>query len=157
MKKILIKELTNLYTGELASILVFWFVYYLDFKDFVPQVFYPLLILSFILLQGSIYWLICLLRLKGKRIKNIGKIFYILKYLNLILILLAILIITKSHYDNVLYDIFGVFLLMFAITEWLNYFIVRLSYKNPKTIIRLIKHKKVKKSKLANEIANRFN
>lgn len=157
MKKNLIKELTNLYTGELASILVFWFVYYLRFKDFVPQVFYPLLILSFILLQGALYWLICLLRLKGKKIKNVGKIFYILKYLNLILILLSIPVIVMSHYDNVFYAILGAFLLLFAITEWVNYFIVRLSYKNPKTLISLIRHNNLKKSKLAKEITDRFN
>lgn len=155
MKKGLINKLTQLYTGELASIVVFLSIYYLKFKDFVLPVFYPLLVLCFILFQGALYWFICLQRLKGKYIKNVGGGFYILKYFNLALIVVSIPIILIGNYNNVFHIIVGFFLLLFAIVEWINYFFVRLSYRNPKILIVLIKHSKLKKSKLAKEIAER--
>lgn len=155
MKKGLIDELTRLYTGELASIVVFLSVYYLRFKDFVLPVFYPLLVLCFILLQGASYWFICLQRIKGKNIKNIGRVFYILKYFNLALIAVSVPVILMSNYDNIFHTIIGLFLLLFAIAEWVNYFIVRLSYRNPKILIDLIRHNKLRRSKLAKEIAER--
>ncbi|MEY8352998.1 hypothetical protein AALB39_06505 [Lachnospiraceae bacterium 54-53] len=70
MRKELIDKLTKLYTGESVSTVVFLYVYYLRFKGFVLPVFYPLLVLCFILFQGALYWFICLQRLKGKNIKK---------------------------------------------------------------------------------------
>ena len=130
-------------------------VYYLRFKEFVLPVFYPLLVLCFILLQGASYWFICLQRIKGKNIKNIGKVFYILKYFNLALIAVSVPAILMSNYDNIFHIIIGLFLLLFAITEWINYFVVRLSYRNPKILIDLFRNNKLRRSKLAKEIAGR--
>lgn len=69
MKKKVRAELTKLYTGELASIVVFLALYYWRFESFVLPVLYPLSILCFILLQGALCWFLCLQRLKGKTIK----------------------------------------------------------------------------------------
>lgn len=155
MRKGLISELTKLYTGELASIAVFLLVYYLRFKAVVLPVFYPLLVLCLILLQGASYWFICLQRLNGKPIKNVGRVFYLLKYLDLALIAVSIPVLFMSD-RNALFDIvMGCFILLFAIVEWINYFVIRLSYRNPKLLIDLIKHNKLKRSKLAKEIAER--
>ena len=74
MKKKVMTELTKLYTGELASIVVFLALYYWRFEGFVLPVLYPLSILCFILLQGALYWFLCLQRLKGKTIKNVGRV-----------------------------------------------------------------------------------
>ena len=155
MKKHLISELTRLYTGELASILVFYFLYYLKFKVFVLAVFYPLTVLCFILFQGAAYWFICFQRLKGKKIKNVGKVFYILKYFNLVLIGVSVPVILLSDYENIFYMITGLFLFAFSLVEWVNYYVFRLSYRNPKRIIDLIKHNKLKRSQLAKEISER--
>lgn len=155
MKKKAMTELTKLYTGELASIVVFLALYYWRFEGFVLPVLYPLSILCFILLQGALYWVLCLQRLKGKTIKNVGRVFYSFKYINLALIALSIPVILIGSYDNLLYTVLGFFLSLFAVVEWINYFLVRLSYKNPKILISLLRHSQLKRSKLAKEIAER--
>jgi hypothetical protein len=156
LKKKLIKELTNLWVGELASIVIFLFVYFTKIKGIVLQVFYPLLILCFILLQGSIYWLIVLQRFKGKNIRNHGKIFFIFKWIDLLLIIFTIPAIAFSNNNRVLFTMLGIFLSIFSFVEWINYFIVRLSYKNPKTLFEKVGSKTLQESKLAMEIKNRF-
>ncbi|WP_342759859.1 hypothetical protein [Kineothrix sedimenti] len=49
----------------------------------------------------------------------------------------------------------GLFILLFAIVEQVNYFVVRLSYRNSKTLIKLIINNELKISKLSKEIAER--
>lgn len=66
-KKLLINELKRLYICELISIPIFWNIYIQIWilsisikKEFIHTliIIYPLSLLSFILLQGSIYWYI---------------------------------------------------------------------------------------------------
>ncbi|TAN68871.1 hypothetical protein WS9_004430 [Paraclostridium sordellii 8483] len=76
-KQLLRKELKRLAIYEFMAIPNFWFVYILLWIlcvksgiNFVntPIIIYPLSLLDFILLQGSIYWYICLRRIDGKNI-----------------------------------------------------------------------------------------
>ena len=53
------KELISLCTGELAAVISFWFCFFMFKKWLVDpkmmlQIMYPLMVLSFILIQGSI-------------------------------------------------------------------------------------------------------
>ena len=64
------KELINLWTGELAAVVAFWMCFFtmkgwLTDPKMMVLVLYPLLILSFILLQGSGYWFILLKRMSN--------------------------------------------------------------------------------------------
>jgi len=155
MKKVLKKQLIKLSTGELASIFAFWLCYFVAFKENTIQVIYPLTVLSFILLQGSIYWFICLIRLTKEHItfKSAGRYYLILKYINVLLILGYIPVLIVCQSVSFKYYFWGVFLIMFALIEFINYFIVRLSYPNPSILISRIKTKSLRKSKLAKEIA----
>ena len=62
------KELLSLCLGELTSVLSIWFCFFLlknrlgDVNSLVT-ILYPLSLLTFILLQGSIYWAILIRRL----------------------------------------------------------------------------------------------
>ena len=63
-------ELTKLWTGELVAVISFWVCFFI-IKDrllntkMLISILYPLTILSLILIQGSIYWLILLKRLSS--------------------------------------------------------------------------------------------
>ncbi|HNX92226.1 MAG TPA: hypothetical protein PKI17_01775 [Syntrophomonas sp.] len=154
MKKVLKKQLIKLSTGELASILAFWLCYFVAIKEHTVQVIYPLSVLSFILLQGSIYWFICLIRLTKKHItfKSAGRYYFVLKHINLLLILGFIPILIFCQSVSFKYYFWGIFLILFALIEFINYFLVRLSYPNPGIQISRIKTKSLRKSKLAKEI-----
>lgn len=99
MKKFIEKELLKLSTGELASVFAFWLCYFIWFKEHTVQVIYSLTVLCLVLLQGSVYWFICLKRLTNKNItfNSTGKYYFVLKYINLLLILgyIPILIVSK--------------------------------------------------------------
>ena len=125
MKKFIEKELLKLSTGELASVFAFWFCYFIWFKEHTVQVIYSLTVLCLVLLQGSVYWFICLKRLTNKNItfNSTGKYYF-----------------------------WGVFLILFAIIKFINYFLVRLSYTNIGLLISQIKTRSLRKSKLAKEI-----
>ena len=62
------KELVSLCLGELAAVLSFWLCFFLlknrlgDWNGLI-SILYPLSLLTFILLQGSIYWAILIRRL----------------------------------------------------------------------------------------------
>ena len=64
------KELVSLCLGELSAVLSFWFCFFLlknrlaDWNSLVT-ILYPLSLLTFILLQGSIYWAILIRRLSN--------------------------------------------------------------------------------------------
>lgn len=62
------KELISLCTGELAAMISFWFCFFMLKKWLVDpkvmlQIMYPLMVLSFILIQGSIYWFVSFKRM----------------------------------------------------------------------------------------------
>ena len=121
------------------------------------SVIYPLAVLSFILIQGSIYWLILLKRLSTPQfaITNTRKIYSILKIVDFLLLCLGILIIILN-YVNVTVMISAIFILAFALIEWINYYKIRLSYSyNPLVLLRRIKNGKLSKSRIAREISER--
>lgn len=153
------KELTNLWTGELAAVVSFWGCFFvmkvwLPSMQMIISIAYPLFILSLILVQGSLYWWILLKRLSIPQfaMKNTGKIFAILKIVDIILLCTGLPVII-INYSNTTVMIISIFLLGFAVAEWINYFKIRLAYNyNPFTLLYRIKDRKLKKSKLAKEI-----
>ena len=156
------QELTKLWTGELVAVISFWICFFIFKKWLINtkmliSVIYPLTVLSFILIQGLIYWLILLKRLYTPQfaISNTKKIYSILKIVDLILLCLGIPIIILN-YINVTAMISAIFILAFAAIEWINYYKIRLSYSyNPLVLLRRIKNRKLSKSRLAREISER--
>ena len=154
------QELTKLWTGELVAVISFWICFYIFKKWLINtkmliSVIYPLAVLSFILIQGSIYWLILLRRLSMPQfaITNTRKIYSILKIVDLILLCVGIPIIILN-YVNVTVMISAIFILAFAAIEWINYYKIRLSYScNPLVLLKRIKNGKLSKSRLAKEIS----
>ena len=66
------KELMSLCTGELAAVISFWFCFFMYKKWLVEtkmmlQIMYPLMVLSFILIQGSIYWFVLFKRMSNPK------------------------------------------------------------------------------------------
>ena len=155
-------ELTKLWTGELVAVISFWICFFIFKKWLINtkmliSVIYPLIVLSLILIQGSIFWLILLKRLSTPQfaITNTRKIYSILKIVDLILLCVGIPIIILN-YVNVTDMISAIFILAFAAIEWINYYKIRLSYScNPLVLLKRIKNGKLSKSRLAREISKR--
>ena len=156
------QELTKLWTGELVAVISFWICFYIFKKWLINtkmliSVIYPLILLSLILIQGSIFWLILLKRLSTPQfaITNTRKVYSILKIVDLILLCVGIPIIILN-YVNVTVMISAIFILAFAAIEWINYYKIRLSYScNPLVLLKRIKNGKLSKSRLAREISER--
>ena len=156
------QELTKLWTGELFAVISFWICFFIFKKWLINtkmliSVIYPLTVLSLILIQGSIYWLILLKRLSTPQfaITNTRKIYSILKIVDFLLLCLGIPIIILN-YVNATVMISAIFILAFAVIEWINYYKIRLSYSyNPLVLLKHIKNGKLSKSRLAREISKR--
>lgn len=121
------------------------------------MILYPLLVLSFILVQGAVYWFILLRRMSTPKflLAYVGNIYRILKIIDAILLCIGIPIIILN-YGNIAVTTFSVFIWLFSVIEWINYYVVRLSYSyNPKVLIRHLKNKTLKKSRIAREIGKR--
>src|SRR5690625_1664961 len=91
MKKDVNNRIVYLFTGEIAAVVVFTFMYFYYFRsNHSLSLIHALFILNFILLQGSFYWFIKWKRLKDKRtiLPNLYQLFIILKRVNLMLICL---------------------------------------------------------------------
>ena len=81
-----------------------------------------------------------------------GKIYKILKKLDFILLATGIFVIL-FNYGEFSTFIISFSIWMFALIEWVNYFLLQLSYSlNPAVLWRYIRHRKLKKSKIAKEI-----
>ena len=154
------QELTKLWTGELAAVVSFWACFlvmkvWLTSAQAVLSVIYPLLTLSFILVQGSVYWWILLKRLSRPKFAggHTGKIYRVLKMIDVLLLLSGLPVILINH-TNTAVTVLAVFIWVFAIIEWINYYEIRLSYSyNPMILLGHIKNGTLKKSRLAREIA----
>lgn len=161
MRKRLEKELRRLWTGEIAAIAMLWFCYSqlskLDMGDYLAQsTAYPLFILSLILAQGAFYWWILYRRLTTARIfaRKAGRIYKVLKTVDIVLLCLGVPVAALTHV-HWLPTTIGMFVLLFASVEWVNYYETRLSYSlNPLVLLRKIKEGTLKKSRLAKEIDN---
>lgn len=158
-KEFLKKKLTNLASGELVAVLVFWMNFFLLKKWILTtgafvSISLSLFILSFILIQGSVFWWILLKRISnsGFAEKYTGKIYKILKKLDFILLTVGIFVILLNHGEfSILFISLGIW--MFALIEWVNYYLLQLSYSlNPAVLWRYLRHRKLKKSKIAKEI-----
>ena len=155
-------ELTKLWTGELVAVISFWICFFIFKKWLINtkmliSVIYPLILLSLILIQGSIYWLILLKRISMPQfaITNTKKVYSVLKIVDFLLLCLGIPIIILN-YVNVTVMISAIFILAFAVIEWINYYKIRLSYSyNPLVLLKHIKNGKLSKSRLAKEISKR--
>lgn len=140
IKRALARRFLSLTSGEAASVLVFAALY-LHFQQragtpFGPGVLYPFLLLEFLLLQGSAYWLNRWLRLQAgssANARNIRQTYRGLRLLNAALLLVVPVVI---WFDQVQLA-WSVGLGVFALVEFINYFYWRLSYPVPEFLRRL--------------------
>ncbi len=123
------KKLLNTAMGELVSSMVFIYVYtLLGFKNTSPTLI-PLIVLVFILIQGSLYWfytlyLICKKQKHDNRFIIVFKVFNIVNRLVLIISLILIFVFS----DNLLELIVSLAIYIFGLIEYINYYCYRLSY-----------------------------
>ena len=159
MKGHIKQKLYSLASGELVALAVFWLNFFLFKKYLVrPQaliaIAYPLLLVSLILLKGSLYWWILIKRLRKPNfaIKQTGPIYGLLRQVDLILLALGIpLILIKFSSWPV--TLIAIVLWLFALIEWINYFHLQLSYSlNPLVLLNKLAKRKLRKSKIAKEI-----
>lgn len=153
------QKLYSLASGELVALAVFWLNFFLFKKYLVrPQalisIAYPLLLVSLILLQGSLYWWILIKRLRKPNfaIKQTGRIYGLLRQIDLILLALGIPVILIK-FSSWPVSLIAVAIWLFALIEWINYFHWQLSYSlNPLVLLSKVAKRKLRKSKIAKEI-----
>ena len=153
------KELMSLCLGELAAVLSFWFCFFLlknRFSDLssLVTILYPLSLLTFILLQGSIYWAILMRRLSKPQFgsASVPKLYGGFRILDLVLLISGFPFIVWNT-QSVQVAIFATLIQLFALIEWVNYFLVRLSYSlNPLVLWKRITKGKLEKSRIAKEL-----
>ena len=153
------KELVSLCLGEFTAVLSFWLCFFLlknrlgDWKSLVT-ILYPLSLLTFILLQGSIYWAILIRRLSNPQFGNgnVSKIYGCFRMLDLILLISGFPFIVWNT-QSILGTILAALIQLFDFIEWVNYFLVRLSYSlNPLVLWKRIAKGKLEKSRIAKEL-----
>ena len=159
LKKRMKQKLINLAVGELVAVTVFWMNFFLFKKLLITaksliSVSFPLFILSFILIQGAVFWYILAKRMSkpGFALKYTGKIYSKLKVLDVILLLVGVLVIILN-YSGFLTMLIAFAIWIFAVIEWVNYYKLQLSYSlNPLILLKYIMQRKLRKSKIAKEI-----
>ena len=153
------KELVSLCLGEFTAVLSIWFCFFLlknrlgDVNSLV-NVLYPLSLLTFILLQGSIYWAILIRRLSKPQFGsgNVPRVYGGLRILDLVLVIAGFPFIVWNT-QSVQVAIIAALTQLFALIEWVNYFLVRLSYSlNPLVLWKRITKGKLEKSRIAKEL-----
>ena len=153
------QKLTNLAVGELATVAVFWINFFL-FKKLITttksliSIYFSLFILSFILIQESIFWFILIKKISklGFAAKYTGKIYNKLKILDIILLCMGVLVIILK-YSMFFTMVISFAIWIFAVIEWINYYKLQLSYSlNPVVLLKYIMQRKLRRSKIANEI-----
>ena len=139
------KELKFLADFELYGVLMFVGVYfaakYIVDMDLGKNAFklnwisfYPLLIFSIIVIEGSFYWRNKLRMVRRKKALSnfeIGRIYSKLRWINVILLIayLPVIIIAALTKEDLSGIIVGILLYFCAIIEQINYFYIRLSYE----------------------------
>ncbi|WP_139689952.1 hypothetical protein [Streptococcus oralis] len=153
------KKLVSLCLGEFTAVLSFWFCFFLlknrlaDWNSLVT-VLYPLSLLTFILLQGSIYWAILIRRLSKPQFGSgtVPKLYGGLRILDLVLLISGFPFIFWNI-QSFQVAILAMLIQLFALIEWVNYFLVRLSYSlNPLVLWKRITKRKLEKSRIAKEL-----
>ena len=153
------QKLTNLAVGELVAVVVFWINFFLFKKLIITtksliSIPFFLFILSFILIQGSIFWFILIKRISklGFAAKYTGKIYNKLKILDVILLCMRVLVIILN-YSTFFTMVISFAIWIFAVIEWVNYYKLQLSYSlNPVVLLKYIMQRKLRRSKIAKEI-----
>ena len=153
------QKLVSLATGELVAVLVFWLNFFLLKRWILTtgaliSISFSLFLLSFILIQGSVFWWLLIKSISNPRFaeRYTGKIYRVLKILDLILLGVGTLIIIFNSSDFSTF-IISVAIWFFAVIEWMNYFKWQLSYSlNPAVLLKYILQRKLRKSKIAKEI-----
>ena len=153
------QKLTNLAVGELVAVVVFWINFFLFKKLIITtksliSISFSLFILSFILVQGSTFWYILIKRIskQGFAAKYTGKIYNKLKILDVILLYIGVPVIILN-YSTFFTVVISFAIWIFAVIEWVNYYRLQLSYSlNPIVLLKYIMQRKLRKSKIANEI-----
>lgn len=160
LKRHMKRKLINLAIGELVSVVVFWLNFFV-FKELIVtttkaliSISFSLLILSFILMQGAVFWCILIKRLSKPKFGEwcIGRIYNVLKKLDIILLVIGALVIVATY--SIAYVMILSFMIwLFAVIEWINYYKLQLSYDiNPTVLFKYIRQRKLKKSRIAKEI-----
>ena len=153
------KELMSLCLGEFTAVLSFWFCFFLlknrlgDVNSLVT-ILYSLSLLPFILLQGSIYWAILIRRLSNPQFGSgsVPKLYGGFRILDLVLLISGFPFIVWNT-QSVQVAIIVMLIQLFALIEWVNYFLVRLSYSlNPLVLWKRIAKGKLEKSRIAKEL-----
>ena len=153
------KVLVSLCLGEFTAVLSFWLCFFLlknrlgDWKSLVT-ILYPLSLLTFILLQGSIYWSILIRRLSKPQFGSgsVPKLYGGFRILDLILLISGFPFIVWNT-QSVQVAILATLIQLFSLIEWVNYFLVRLSYSlNPLVLWKRITKGKLEKSRIAKEL-----
>ena len=153
------KELLSLCLGELTAVLSIWFCFFLlknrlgDVNSLVT-VLYPLSLLTFILLQGSIYWATLIRRLFKPQFgsASVPKLYGGFRILDLVLLISGFPFIVWNT-QSFQVAIIATLIQLFALIEWVNYFLVRLSYSlNPLVLLKRITKGKLEKSRIAKEL-----
>ena len=153
------KELMSLCLGEFTAVLSFWFCFFLlknrlgDVNSLVT-ILYSLSLLTFILLQGSIYWAILIRRLSKPQFGSgtVPKLYGCFRILDLVLLISGFPFIVWNT-QSVQVAIIVMLIQLFALIEWVNYFLVRLSYSlNPLVLWKRIAKGKLEKSRIAKEL-----
>ena len=159
LKKRMKQKLINLAVGELVAVTVFWMNFFIFKKLLITAkslitISFPLFILSFILIQGAVFWCILAKRMSkpGFALKYTGKIYGKLKVLDVILLFVGVLVIILN-YSGFLTMLIAFAIWIFAVIEWVNYYKLQLSYSlNPLILLKYIMQRKLRKSKIAKEI-----
>ena len=153
------KELMSLCLGELTAVLSFWLCFFLlknrlgDVNSIVI-ILYALSLLTFILLQGSIYWAILIRRLSKPQFgsASVSKLYCGFRILDLVLLISGFPFIVWNT-QSFQVAIIATLIQLFALIEWLNYYLVRLSYSlNPLVLWKRIAKGKLEKSRIAKEL-----
>lgn len=158
------KQLVSLWLGELSAsitfVIVFVYTLRISLRLSIDVVMvYPFIVLIFILLQGSFYWFYSIRKIKNK-IKNrrvFVKTYRFLRYLDLLIIaaypfVLVFLLVNEIVPILRIENFIAIFIYLFGVGEYINYFYIRLSYGKMDDIIKLVKLKNLRSSSLYKEL-----
>lgn len=142
------KKLISLSTGELVSVFLFWMLM-LEMKITSFAVLYNLFVNSMVLIQGAFFWFL-LLRGKGRIEKPVRMVYQAFQIVDVLFLLSGVgVILFAAHRTGE--KIGGLFWLLFALVEYINYFQIRLSYSGVELLLRL-KEKRLQRSRIAKEL-----
>ena len=153
------KELVSLCLGEFTAVLSIWFCFFLlknrlgDWRSLISTL-YSLSLLTFILLQGSIDWAILIRRLSKPQFGSgsVPKLYGGFRILDLVLLISGFPFIVWNP-QSFQVAILATLIQLFALIEWINYFLLRLSYSlNPLVLWKRITKGKLEKSRIAKEL-----